>query len=391
MRLSEELARTAILVKEGMMAPPAPRSSMFPGLGVGTNPAAQVSNEAKQRVERNRASAREAAQSPPPQQASAGGGSAIPVSQVPTIPAIAKPGGLPQAKTAAAGIGLSPERLQVLRQEFEDAVEQETLARRHSKWWEEAARARALGEDRTVGGYIGSAAERMLPIPHTGTEALVRLPLVGLGGYFGHRLGSRIEPIPSSEILRAVRPVLEGDRANPPLLRNLEEALRHNPHPAFGVTAGQAMFDRLQQMDPESLSQALRQTSVRTPGWMGERFGNRDIPIWPRPSSPEVQQIRQALGPDIDIVRREIKNVLSQTAEKSLSSRVRPFRIGGTLAGLGAASALTGIPLAVRALLQKSQGGESAVRAKSEAKRLTGQAEEMQKLRERLLKELPRE
>lgn len=388
MRLSEELARTAILVKEGMMAPPAPRSSMFPGLGVGTNPAAQVSNEAKQRVERNRASAREAAQSPPSQQASAGGGSAIPVSQVPTIPAIAKPGGLPQAKTAAAGIGLSPERLQALRQEFEDAVEQETLARRHSKWWEEAARSRALGEDRTLGGYVGSAAERMLPIPHTGTEALVRLPVVGLGGYLGHRLGSRIEPIPSSEILRAVRPVLDSDRAIPPLLRNLREALRH---PTLGTAPGQDLYNRLQQMDPEVLSQALRQTHVTTPGWMGGRFGNRDIPIWPRPSSPEVQQIRQALGPDIDIVRREIKNVLSQTAEKSLASKFRPFRIGGTLAGIGAASALTGIPLAVRALLQKSQGGESAVRAKGEAKRLTGQAEEMQKLRERLLKELPKE
>lgn len=389
MRLSEELARTAILVKEGMAPPPPARSAMFPGLGVGTNPAVQVSNEAKQRVERNRASAREAAQSPPSQQASAGGGSSVPVSPVPSIPTISKPGGLPQAKTAA--VGLPPERLQALRQEFEDAVEQETLARRHAKWWEEAARSRALGEDRTSGGYVGSAAERMLPIPHTGTEALIRLPIVGLGGYLGHGLGSRVEPIPSSEILRAIRPVIESERSNPPLLRNLEEALRHRPAPAFGVTAGRRLFDQLQQMDPKDLSQALRQTSVTTPEWMGARFGGRKIPIWPGSNSPEVQRIGKELGVDMDIVRREIKNVLSQTAERSLAPKVNLFRIGGTLAGIGAAGAITGIPLAIRALFQKSQGGESAVRARGEAKRLTSQAEEMQKLREQLLKGLPRE
>jgi len=58
---------------------------------------------------------------------------------------------------------------------------------------------------------------------------------------------------------------------------------------------------------------------------------------------------------------------------------------------MGAASALTGIPLAIRALLQKSKGGESAVRARAEAERLIDEAKGMRGLRAKLLASLPQE
>jgi len=371
MSFAEELAREAVLVKEGLVNPSVP-GAVFPGVGVSANPALQASNQAKRRTENFRAAADRAKDS------HSGRERTLPVSSTPTVPTLAAP------RIKAAAEPPSREKLEALRREFEDAAEKEIMARRHAKWWEDAARSRTEEEDLSPGGYVGSAASRLLPVPHTALEAGVRFPAVGLGGYVGRRLGSRIEPISSSDIQRVIRPVMEDEHKISPLLRNLREALGRD---MGGAGKGSLTFDYLQTAKPEALSEALRHTDVALP----RVLGGKSLSIWPKSSNPEVAAIRSRLGPDLDVVRKEIKNILNQTVDKGLTSRFRPYRWGGALAGMGAASALTGIPLAIRALLQKSKGGESAVRARAEAERLIDEAKGMRGLRAKLLASLPQE
>lgn len=380
MKLSEELAYVSVMVKEGLAGPPA-RSSMFPGMGgFGTNAASQVSQQAKNRVEQNRNNAKQqmAPQgAPTPSKPGMTAGKAdIPIPPTPTIPKIT-----PQVKSAVDALALSPERLKGLRSEFEESTEREKLLRRHSKWWEDLSRSRAVDEDVTPGGYVGSALERMLPIPHTGTEAMVRLPLVGLGAYGGYSAGKAIEPIPSEELVRILRPVKGREKGISPLGRNIGEALNVKGRSEKQLLDLKLNLEKLQAMDPEQLSQVLSSEKVKVP-FVGK------IRVLPSPKS-KILKVRKSLGKDLDVVRREIKNVIAQTPEESLMPMFKPYRWGGALAGLAGASALTGLPLAIRALLRKREGGEAAVRAKDEAEALAGKAEQMQALRERLLKRLP--
>ena len=381
MKLSEELAYVSVMIKEGLSGPPA-RSAMFPGIGsLGANTASQVSQQAKNRVEQNRNNAKQQAA---PQGAAApvkpgmvGGKADIPIPPTPTLPKIT-----PQLKRAAAGVELSPERLRDLRSEFEESMEKEKLLRRHGKWWEDLARSRSVAEDTSPGGYAGSALERLLPIPQTGTEAMIRTPLVGLGAYGGYHFGKDIEPTPSEELVRVLRPAKErGREALTPIARNIGEAVSKG---------GGKVVKEINKMDPELLSKVLRSEEVSLPfGGLHKKYWPKTVQVLPSPESKVLSARKSIGGKRLDIVRREIKNIIAQTSEESLLPAFKPYRWGGALAGLAGASVLTGLPLAIRSILRKREGGEAAVRARDEAKNLTGQAEQMQALRERLLKRLP--
>lgn len=169
--------------------------------------------------------------------------------------------------------------LPVLRDQFEGLSNEEESLRSYADRLKSLADSRAAREDQSLGGYVATGANRLLPVPHTGTEAAVRLPMIGAAGVAGSVLG-----------------------------RHLQN----------GPTAGKI----------KGLLQATR----------GEMQGL--------------------------------------------------YRGGGALAGLAAGSAITGIPLAVRALLQKRQGGEAAVRARGRMNDANQQADAKANAREDILSQI---
>jgi len=98
--------------------------------------------------------------------------------------------------------------------------------------------------------------------------------------------------------------------------------------------------------------------------------------------------LRKDLGAVTNLPRlkAELKNLAWQTAGKEgLLPRLKGWRLGGALGGLALGSAITGLPLAIRALMLKRHGGEAAVRAQTEAEAALARAEESSKSREELL------
>jgi len=96
--------------------------------------------------------------------------------------------------------------LEDTRTHFEDLAQQEELLRSHADRLKDLSRERSLREDRSLGGYASTGISRLTPIPHTGTEALLRLPLIGAGGLAGYLAGKAVEPFDTADLLRTLRP-----------------------------------------------------------------------------------------------------------------------------------------------------------------------------------------
>jgi hypothetical protein len=91
-------------------------------------------------------------------------------------------------------------------------------------------------------------------------------------------------------------------------------------------------------------------------------------------------------------ISKEMRHMLHGSDGAAVAGRLATGnnwkRWAGAGAGLAAGSVLTGLPLALRALHQRSQGGEAAVRAKKRVKEELSQAEHASNRREQILKEL---
>lgn len=76
-----------------------------------------------------------------------------------------------------------------MRDQFERLSNEEHAARGYADRLKSLADSRAGREDMSAGGYVSTGVNRLLPVPHTGTEALIRLPAIGAAGIAGSIAG----------------------------------------------------------------------------------------------------------------------------------------------------------------------------------------------------------
>jgi hypothetical protein len=314
------------------------------------------------------------------------------------------------------------EGLPAVRGRFEESARKEKLLRAHAERLRALSRAREEREDTSASGYAQTGLGRLLPIPHTGPEALLRLPLTGLGAYLGYQHGKSYEPLDPNEVKRVFSPASSpkkdkgggapgGPPGGPPSsgaspierrLRDLYVDIR-GTHPAqvakLQTPELELLMRKLRLSSGEALSGALAGERrlpdlPMTPDKIRRAWGERALDVTKGEHAALRQEIENVFGAkNIGRVRGEVANVMGQTATKpgpiaELIPKIRWHGVGGALAGAGLVGALTGLPFAIRALLQKHKGGEGAERARAEAQEAIEQAENMSEGRGRLLAKL---
>jgi hypothetical protein len=299
-----------------------------------------------------------------------------------------------------------------LRDDFEGSALREQALREHAQRLEELAASRAAREDTSPAGYAGTAAKRLIPIPHTGGEALARIPAMIAGGMAGHHFGKQFEPMDPTMLEQVLSPNnekgLEGlgkqieslrPAAAPPSAPGLGSfpAVQGPRNPAaphlrpFNGAINAAQNAAANAQPPVSEVSKLLTELQTTPGkQVSDALRERALPGMPRPGADlrkkmvglvgegQMGRLRSAFGRHLD-------------PEKSLASRLSRYRVGGAVGGALGAGALVGLPFVIRALLQKRQGGEAAVRARGQAGEATSKAQGESQHREDILNKLPAE
>ena len=183
--------------------------------------------------------------------------------------------------------------------------------------------------------------------------------------------GRKFEPIAPEDLQRVFAPAAGGDK--------LRIAERISALSGGDINTGERAKNLAQSLgvaDPKDLSRALQTIDITKPS----------------PAAAGLRSdITEGLGGRKDAIpalRREVQNLVRQTGDKTILPKFKPWRVGGGLGGLALGSALTGIPLALRALYLKGQGGEAAARARARAEAAIGRAEETSGAREDILQPL---
>jgi hypothetical protein len=251
--------------------------------------------------------------------------------------------------------------LEDLREQFEGLAQQEEVLRRHAERMHDIAQARKLKEDVSIPGHLATGIERLTPVPHTATEAAIRLPLIGAAGLGGYHVGKLQEPFDVDELTRILRPA-EG---------------KPNIRSAVMMATGQ---------DPVKARELERLLLTTDPAELAGALRRRPFPVSGIPGVAWSRATRERIGAlgNIERLRHELESIARQTS-KDVLPKVRPWRLGGGALGLLAGSVLTGLPLALRAMWLKQYGGEAAARAESEAQQAIEDALGAQAKRERLL------
>ena len=400
-----------------------------------------------------------------------------------------------------------------IRNQFEALSSKEKLLRSQAGRYSELAKGRADEEDQSLGGYAGTAASRMLPIPHTLSEAAVRLPAIGAGVLGGYHYGKQFEPLggdalkslfvpgtggkggqgtmpaqavtnqmfahsyayPEQEALAEA--LLKSDPAKANELDTyakgrgvdmqgatssfeaIDEMNRRKAHldsiqdPALKAQAAQAFakkpvksplghvpgmtaeeynsqvykspgqegladvalraartgeapgdlasFGKSQGVDISEYKNMLRHLSERSPEELQNIFQKKFAPpglgLSREPTPGEAAsraQVEGVLGEgSIGKLHDTLKSMIGQAKKptnvvESLTPHLSGKGIRGAIGMGGTAALLSGLPYAVRALWQKHQGGEAAVRARQEAKGRLEQAGQLPAEREKLLQQL---
>ncbi len=189
-----------------------------------------------------------------------------------------------QVKQAA----LNPD---VARDEFENLGAKERVARSMADRYKTIAKDRA--DEESEKSPLQTATDRLYPVPHTGTEALVRMPLIGAAGIAGHNAVERNELPDAAGLLEmSAHPGRETPRAAPPAPPALGEFGTHMKQmlEASGVHKdphGAAHYlEKTIRSDPDNLAHLLSkdQNGVYTNAHkltdLGEHFnGNRQTAL----------------------------------------------------------------------------------------------------------------
>lgn len=251
-----------------------------------------------------------------------------------------------------------------IRDEFEGSAMKERVLRRHAQRLDELAAQRASKEDQSAGGYAETLAKRLMPVPHTMGEAAVRVPGMLGGAIAGHELGKSFEPLAAEGLERVFSPT------NAKELEPLTKRFTALGAPASKVkdflgknivTPGEDLASALRRPLPFTKPKGLRK---ELGGLVGE--GN-------------IGKLQKAIG---NLVRQ-------QRSAKKIVPAMSKYRVGGARGGALLGGAALGVPFAARALWQKHQGGEAAVRARNQAKHTSEQADTESRHREDILNKLP--
>lgn len=279
---------------------------------------------------------------------------------------------------------------QDLRSGFEGSVARERSLRDYASRLGDLGNQRAMDEDTSPSGYAGTLATRLAPIPQTLGEAAWRLPAIGAGGVGGYLAGTKLEEIDRFGLNKhrtsdpiAIQKTLTEAAISPE--SKLVKALQNRVAMKNPGGNPQSVVDAVKQLgaaDPGDAAAAI-QGSPQLAGLTDKQKSLRGI-------------LSGALGGDehLPFARSQILNAIESGKGKpgalaELVPSVKPYRIGGALAGLAAGSVLTGAPLAARALYLKQHGGESATRARAKMQTAIEQAEAEAGQREGLLSQLP--
>jgi hypothetical protein len=267
--------------------------------------------------------------------------------------------------------------LQEARRRFEDLTSREQLHRRQAARLKGLARRRARREEGR--GYLAAGAERLSPLSMRSIpEALLRAPLIAGGGAAGYAAARHFEPVSPSDLMRVIQP------AEPENMKSIFRALIRT-----GLSRDQALslVTGMQASDPKAVAMALG----NLPSAVKAAPAIEKIPLVGSGVAQrlrEAEGLRQAWGEPVrQTLREQILNIARQTAPEEGVARLLPKwrRMGGAAGGLALASALTGIPFALKAMWQKMYGGEDAARAEAEARRSLGLAEQTAGAREKIL------
>lgn len=337
------------------------------------------------------------------------------------------------------------DQLSDLRTQFDESALNEGVLRRHADRLKTLADRRAAREDTTLGGYADTAVGRMLPIPKNLGEAAWRLPAIATGAGLGHVAGqyasgtdllgiremmSRIDPNEAkstlsgeggagianalkereidrmgrqrhSSIMDEIRreneayrdQVLNNIASNNPTYKIRPEHIADIEHPNLPAHL-KAYKDawKIKSRDIEELTKQLGASDVNTLGAILQKSPSF---LKNRKAEAAAQVLRQStygsLGTDgVKFLREEIKNAIKNGkpapgAFGKLVSQVEPYPLIGTAAGALGATALTGLPLALKAVFDKHRGGSDAVRARSEMRKTLRQAEAEARKREAII------
>jgi len=384
MNLSDELAVLCVSVKEAedkaampMVGGPQPAPSLgTPALGAlntstfgkapltGGSAATQAIAEANQRVAAGQQAARQQInthqqQTQQPRKIDPGAVKPIQAANI----GVPRARYVPPAQTSktAADEEADGKDWRQVREQFGSLEQREKLLRRHAQRWEELARTRAGRQEPSAASEFG---QRLMPVPHTSGEALVRIPGMVAGGVGGGILGRMAEPADPSEIQRVIAAVRGKGERTRPIQRNLAELV--------GKGKATRVVKALRAAKPEVAARALRRIDLL-------------------PAGKEVAGLREVIDPAFKGVggrgrlATEIGSLAGQSGKSRLLPKLRPWRLGGALAGAGLAGLATGLPFAIRAMMQRGEGGEAAVRAQQRAKELGELAEQAAKERGALL------
>jgi hypothetical protein len=281
------------------------------------------------------------------------------------------------------------ETLSESRSRFEHSIGREQALRRHAERLKTLAAQRAEEEDTSVPGYAGTFAKRIAPIPQTVGEAAWRLPAIAAGGVGGHLYGKHMEALDKFN-LEALTDVVQP--------KDVEKIFSPMKDSDKALEALGTRFGKGQPLSPDAMKE-LRALQYRDPKDIAAALQRKQVV----PLSSEQEQIRQVLqrvggGKEeaLPYIRQEVGKMIRSGARPGKPPLInistpefKPYRLGGALAGMGIASVLTGLPLAIRALMQKGQGGEAAVRARTSMQEAIDQAQAEADKREQILSTLP--
>ena len=313
------------------------------------------------------------------------------------------------------------------RLHFEESARRENVLRSYAENLKNQAIQREENDIASGKGTLRTGLERLLvPVPRTGTEALLRGGAVAGGAYLGHSIGKQLEHPPESlvksillssgkgggiakdlgiDLSRVVGKSVPKPAAMPgfnewsslgsPLSSAVDSGAKATTETARSAIANMPSGELLKALHLKKELPSWDSVKSTVSGLKGDGIGSTVKNVWDKvkggvklPTAGDPPATNPIFG---DVNTKQIgESIKSHIArDKELAGQVShaPSRwgaVGGAVAG----AALSALPYALYAMYAKRHGGEGALRSKNKARKAEGQANNEQRMRERLLQNL---